>query len=383
MKIGVLYPRSKAHPGIMVDFVEGIKSALHYQQLDQKIQLISESIGFGGNEKEVYEKVEKLLLLEGADVLVAFVDLRILEIIKPLLYASGKLVLAVNPGANYPENWVPQSNIVNLTLQHGFLCWLTGKLAAQMNKRNAATATTFYDCGYLHIAAMVKNFVKAGGKITYNYVNNQRYDDAFDIEPLTDFLSSDKTTNSLLCVFDSFPASLFYSCLNTYDGAGSLHLFVSPMMLEQKALENMAGGFKFPVEGYLPWHSSVENNANKEFMDSYLQQTKRAATVFSLLGWETGLILEQVFLHSNEHYSDGAEIAGKLVGEKINSPRGEMKLDPETNYFIAPVYKCSVPQNSDKLSIHIIENPKNEWVAFVETPTEGVSSGWTNTYLCY
>jgi len=383
MKIGVLHPRSKAHPGIMVDFVEGIKTALQHQQLNQKVQLISESIGFGGNEKEVYEKAEKLLVLEGADVLVAFVDLRILEIIKPLLYASGKLVLAVNPGANYPENWVPQSNIVTLTLQHGFLCWLTGKLAAQMNKKNAATATTFYDCGYLHTAAMVKGFVKAGGNITYNYVNNQRYDDAFDINPLTGYLSSDKTTNSLLCVFDSFPASLFYSCLKTYDRAGSLHLFVSPMMLEQKALENIAGGFKFPIDGYLSWHFSLENNANKDFMESYLQQTKRAATVFSLLGWETGLIFKEVFSHSNENYSDGAEIAGKLAGVKVNSPRGEMKLDPETNYFIAPVYKCSVPQNSGKLSIHFIETPENEWKTFIEIPTEGVSSGWTNTYLCY
>ena len=383
MKTGVLYPRSEAHPGMMVDFVEGIRSVLRNYQLTNEVELVSESIGFGGNEKEVYEKVEKLLVLEGADVLVAFVDLRILELIKPLLYASGKLVIAVNPGANYPENWVPQPNIVNLTLQHGFLCWLTGKLAAQMNKTNAASATTFYDCGYLHLAAMVKNFVKAGGEITYNYVNNQRYDDAFDINSLTGYLSSDKTTNSLLCVFDTFPASLFYSRLNTYDGAGSLHLFVSPMMLEQKALENTAGGFKFSVEGYLPWHAGLENNANKEFMDSYLQQTKRTASVFSLLGWETGLILQQVFLQGNEHYPDGVKIAGKLAEKKINSPRGEMKLDPETNYFIAPVYKCSLSQNSGKCSIHFIETPESEWKAFVETPSEGVSSGWTNTYLCY
>ena len=154
-------------------------------------------------------------------------------------------------------------------------------------------------------------------------------------------------------------------------------------MLEQKALENRADGFKFPIEGYLPWHAELENNANKEFMDSYLQQTKRAATVFSLLGWETGLIIQQVFLPSLEHDSDGAEIAGKLAGGKINSPRGEMKLDPETNYFIAPVYKCSVPQHSGKRSIDCIENPENEWKAFEEIPSEGVSSGWTNTYLCY
>lgn len=59
MRIGVLYPRSKAHPGMMADFADGIKAALkHYQLKD--IELISEIVGFGGNEKELYEKVEKI-----------------------------------------------------------------------------------------------------------------------------------------------------------------------------------------------------------------------------------------------------------------------------------------------------------------------------------
>ncbi len=383
MKTGVLYPRSNAHPGMMMDFVDGIKSALHYHQLDHHVQLITESIGFGGNEKEVYEKAEKLLVLEGVDILVAYVDLRVLEILKPLMYSSGKLVLVVNPGTNYPTNWVPQRNIVNLTLQHSFLCWLTGKLASQMNKTNAATATTFYDCGYLHIAAMVNCFVKTGGKITYNYVNNQRYDDAFDIKPLTDYLSADKETNSLLCVFDSLPAALFYSQLNSYNRADSLHLFVSPMMLEQKALEKMADRYKFSIDGYLPWHSSLENKSNHVFLDSYRQQTKRDGTVFSLLGWETGLILKEVSLHGDENYLNGAEIAGRLANGKINSPRGEMKLDAETNYFITPVCKYSIKQNSEIPGVEWMEIPQKEWTGFVDDPIEGVSSGWTNTYLCY
>ena len=383
MKIGILYPRSNAHPGMMMDFMDGIKTALKQQQLNDHILPVSESTGLGGNEKEVYEKAEKLLVLEGVDLLVAYIDLRVLETLKPLLYASGKLVLAVNPGANYPQNWVPQPNIVNLTLQHSFLCWLTGKLAAPLNTTNAATATTFYDCGYLHTAAMVKNFIKGGSKITFNYVNNQRYDDAFDITQLTGYLSSDKETTSLLCVFDSLPSSLFYSLLNKYNEADNLHLFVSPMMLEQKALEKMPDGFKFSIDGYLPWHAELENNANRVFLDNYRQQTKRDGNIFSLLGWETGLILQEIFLHSNGNYTDGTELAGRLASGKINSPRGEMKLDPETNYFIAPVCKCSIKQNSGTPMVEQMAVPEKEWTSFVEDPTEGVSSGWTNTYLCY
>lgn len=382
MKIGILYPRSNAHPGIMVDYMDALKAALKQQQ-NNDIQLITESAGLGGNEKEVYEKAEKLLVLEGVDLLVAYIDLRVLEILKPLLLASGKLVLVVNPGANYPQNWVPQPSIINLSLQHGFLCWLTGKLAGQLNYKNASMATTFYDCGYLHTAAMVKGFTNTGGEITYNYVNNQRYDDAFDINQLTGYLSSDKETGALLCIFDSLPSSLFYSRLSHFDGAGRMHLFVSPMMLEKGALDKTGEGFKFPIDGYQAWQASLENNANRIYIDSYFRQTKRDANVFSLLGWETGLILQQVLLLGNIQYNEGAQLVEKLSGIKINSPRGEMKLDPETNYFLAPVYKCSLPLKSVELSIDFIDNPLNEWKEFVGLGTEGVSSGWTNTYLCY
>ena len=383
MKLGVLYPRSKEHPEMMMDFMDGIKTSLLHHQLNKKVQLITESIGFGGLEKEVYEKAEKLLAMEGVDILISFVDLRVLEVLKPLMISSGKLLLAVNPGANYPRNWASQPNILNLTLQHGFLCWLGGKQAGQRNKKNAAMATTFYDCGYMHTAAMVNSFVKEGGAITYNHVNNQRYDDAFDIIPLTDFLSGDKETDSLLCIFDSLPASLFYTQLNAYKDAGSLHLFVSPMMLEDKALEKMTDGFSFSVNGYLPWHSSLGNNANKEFMVSYLKQTKRDANIFSLLGWENGQIVNEVFLHSNEKYADGARIAAKLAEGKINSPRGGLKLDTETNYFLAPVCKCNIRQKLATPLIEWMEMPEKEWTLFVEALTDGVSSGWTNTYLCY
>jgi hypothetical protein len=155
------------------------------------------------------------------------------------------------------------------------------------------------------------------------------------------------------------------------------------MMLEQKVLEKMAGGFKFSIDGYLPWHAELENNANRVFLDNYRQQTKKNGNIFSLLGWETGLILREIFLNSDGNYTDGAELAGRLANEKINSPRGEMKLDQETNYFIAPVCKCSMKQNSETLIVERIEIPEKEWAEFVELPTEGVSSGWTNTYLCY
>ena len=82
-------------------------------------------------EKEVYEKAEKLLMIDGVDVLMAYIDQRVMSILTPLFYASGKLVIIINPGANYPLNWVPQKNMVNLTLQHGSYAGLQVHLPVQ------------------------------------------------------------------------------------------------------------------------------------------------------------------------------------------------------------------------------------------------------------
>src|SRR4051812_42861830 len=102
MNIGILYPRSKVHSGLAFDFLDGLKTFLKQQELTDKIRFTTESIGFGAMEKEVYERAEKLLMIDGVDVLLAYVDQRVTAILQPLFYASGKLVILINPGANYP-----------------------------------------------------------------------------------------------------------------------------------------------------------------------------------------------------------------------------------------------------------------------------------------
>jgi branched-chain amino acid transport system substrate-binding protein len=379
MNIGILYPRSNAHPELMVDYMDGIKTALQQQGLDKQVQLFSESIGFGGSEKEVYEKAEKLILLEKVDVLVAYVDLRVAPILAPLVYSSGKLLLVVNPGANHPENWVPQNGTIYLTLQHAFLSWLSGSLAGKMKNKNGVYATTFYDCGYLHGAAISRGFTGGGSNITFNYVNNQTYD-KFDIGQLTDFLNANKETKNILAVMDAYPASLFYRLLNELEHANDLHIFASSMMLEATALKDIDGGFKYPIDGYIPWTVSQENAANKAFAAFYKQQTERDPSVFSLLGWETGLILKQVV---DSATTDAEKIVTRLTEIKIDSPRGTLKLDKQTNYFIAPIYQCSIKNNSTKIELKWIEDIDVAWKAFTELTVEGHSSGWLNTYLCY
>ncbi|MEO7305968.1 MAG: ABC transporter substrate-binding protein [Ferruginibacter sp.] len=381
MNVGILYPRSKAHPGITQDFMDGIKAFTGQQQND--ITFTSESIGYGGSEKEVYEKAEKLLLIDDVDILVAFIGEKVLEILHPLMQSSGKLLLVVHPGANYPYSWMPQPNIIQLTLQDAFLCWLCGQDAGKEKAGDAVMASTFYDCGYLHLATMVKGYTDSGGNIVFNYVNNQAYNDGFHIDEMVNFLSDKSGPQNVLALFDELPASLFYNKLNGIEGAGKLKLYVSPMMLQPAALGNSGSGFKFPVSGYTPWLPEAAAGTSRDFCDAFRMKSKRDPGLFSLLGWETGMILQQISDTTSSGFDDGARIAVALQKITFNGPRGELQLDTATNYFTSPFVRCHVPHNTGQMTTALQAFPVNAWATYIQLPTEGSGSGWTNTYLCY
>lgn len=383
MNIGILLPRSNAYPLLGLDFMEGIKAFLVQAGLSAELHIFAESIGFGGIEKEVYAKTEKLLLIDDVDVLVGFLDQKVLELVKPLVSASGKLMIVVNPGANYPANWVPQPNMVTLGLQHAFLCALTGAAASNGTGIQAGVATTFYDCGYLHLASMVHEFIASKGMLKFNYINKQLDNEEFNIDELSGFLSVNTGTKNLLCVFNSLYATHFYKALNVYDKAGDLHLYVSPMMLEKKALENLEKGFHFSLEGFMPWHHSVPNEENRRFIDHYQKEIKKDPGIFSLLGWETGIIINEIFSGHNKEYRNGESVVELLKTKPLKGPRGALHLDPETQYFLSPAIRCRIAAGSTQPEMEYDLDFKNEWEDFCEKPLEGTAAGWTNTYLCY
>jgi branched-chain amino acid transport system substrate-binding protein len=381
MNIGILFPSSNMHPGIGFDFVDGIKTFLKKEQLIGDIRISADTVGFGQSEKEVYEKAQKLLLIDGVDVLIAYIDLRVTEILQPLLFSSGKLLIIVNAGANYPHNWVPQPNIIYLTLHHGFCCRMTGDKAGDAPEKNAALATTFYDCGYLQSAALINSFLERGGYFAYNYINNQKYDAGFEIGALTQFLAANIPTQKLLCLFDSMPANLFYDRLAAYEKAKELSLYVSPMMLTETALGGKV--WPFSIQGYSPWLPTIDTSENTSFLSFYKEQTKRNASLFSVQGWEAGMLVQAILSQFKNDTTDSTAIVENLSTVSFNSPRGTIAMDATTNHITAPLYYCSVQKGSGKMEMSVVKETAEQWAAFTSIPITGVSSGWMNTYLCY
>ena len=379
MHVGFLSPSSKVYPGIAFEFMDGLKACLKAKNADNDIRLTLESVGVAGEEKAVYVAAEKLLMTEGVDVLVAFVDERVLEIMKPLVYASGKLLIVVNPGANYPLNWIAQENIIHLTLLQAFLCWLSGTDAAAETK-TGGTSSTFYDCGYLHAAAMMNGFVQHGGKVLFNDVNNQLYNDQYNQTTLLTKAAVHPDNKTLLCVLDTWPAAQLYKQLPAGE---PWKLFASAMMLQPPAKEAIPADAAFTVQGYQSWDAASNSDANTAFREAYASRSKKEPSFFSVLGWETALLLQHILTAMPDSYTDGAAVTDALKTVTFDSPRGELKLDPDTLYYTSPVCKVSIAGGEEKRTMVSPEAYAAEWTSFTSRVTSGAVSGWTNTYLCY
>ena len=69
--IGILLPGSTLYPSIGMDFLQGIKSCLKYYQygdIDYQVNMI----GYGLKDDELYTAAEFFLVVNNADVVVAF-----------------------------------------------------------------------------------------------------------------------------------------------------------------------------------------------------------------------------------------------------------------------------------------------------------------------
>jgi branched-chain amino acid transport system substrate-binding protein len=385
LRIGMLTPRSSLYPTMAFDVLNGLKAGFAQLNMSNDITLITDSIGFGTDEAEIYTKAEKMLLGDNADVVIACCDSRIAAMLQPLFTAANKLLLVTNPGANLPESWQAQPTSIVHSLNFCFNTAFTGALAAANG--TAAMAASYYDAGYNQVYCMLTNFQQNGGSILYNHVTHLQTDQ-FTLRPLSEFMASENGTQNLVCLFSADMAALFYREMGTIQKNQPCNLFVAPMMLEETLIKELNNEVAIDhVQGYTPWVSTLGNSHNRQFVPAYQAMHGKQPNLFALLGWDTALLIEQFSqqLKSNNHNTASA-VKAMGNGAAMASPRGWIKLDPASNHIYGPAYLVKADNHFD---LTIEENNgmdvdaewKNFTAAMVMGPNE-IHSAWRNTYLC-
>ncbi|HEY0612213.1 MAG TPA: ABC transporter substrate-binding protein, partial [Chitinophaga sp.] len=281
MKIGALLPRSVFQPLLQHNFQQGMQAYLEYRKVPA--ELITANIGFGTEPEMMLAQAEKMLLENQADVLVLYADQDYVQRIASLARSLNRLVLLVHNGAKYKYSWEPHPAVLSHTLNNTIQCRLTGRYAASLFN-NAAVCTSFYDGGYSHCHALTQPYTDNGGSVAYNFVSQFKAQE-FNAAPLIDFLRANTQVKALLSLFNGELAHCFLHQLQQANVSKDIQVFASPMLLDE-TLTSIYGELNLPfrISGYVPWVSSIDNEANKLFISQFQSFTGRDANLAGMHG---------------------------------------------------------------------------------------------------
>jgi branched-chain amino acid transport system substrate-binding protein len=374
LKAGILLPRSAMYPALGLQLLTGFKENLKLEGIHEEIELFTDNIGFGINEPEIYNKAEKMILGQDVDMIILCADIIITEMLQPLFTATNKILLVVNFGANFPDSWQPASTTIVHSLNFCMHASLTGKLAAKETNKQAANVVSYYDGGYRQCFSMLNGHQSNGGTARFNHVTSLKAED-FTLAPLIGFLEEHTDVKTLLCLFAGKQAQHFYREIKPVQAKLDLVLYGSPMMFIEE-LE------KTGIRGFVPWHVSLNNEANNSFREAIHSSPGNTANYFYLLGWEAAVIVHEIIEMKNDGKSDAPGIIQKLTGIELESPRGWIKFDVATHHSYGPSY-LAICRDNDVVIRTEAEDVDAAWKTFTsESNLQGERSGWRNTYLC-
>jgi branched-chain amino acid transport system substrate-binding protein len=383
LPIGVLMPRSTLYPSYGLHILNGLKQQLKQLGIFNDCTFFIDNIGFGVDEKEVYTKAEKMILIDEVDIVIIMADTRITEMLAPLFEASNKIMLVVNMGANFPDTWQAQPTTITHSLNFCFHTWLTGALAATQQNKEVANVLSYYDGGYRQCYCMLHSNQINGGIPKYNHVTHLKLTE-FTLAPLQQFLSENAATKSMLCLFAGEQAEKFCEEIMPLQKQFGLQLFIAPMMFDEALIKKLTAELTVEnAQGYLPWHSSFNNIENEEFVTAIQTHQKSEPNYFYLLGWETGSIVKEIYNQFNANQTNAAFIVEQLCIHEFKSPRGSFKIDAASHHSFGSSFLGLLNNNFQFQVLNELQNIDQQWEQFkLNTNIGSEGSGWKNTYLC-
>jgi len=381
IKIGILLPKSSLYPSIGFDLLNGLKAQLDSVQ-HFSYELLYENIGTGGDSNEIYNKTEKLLLQESWIVL-AFLDHSEATKLDMLFRQQKRILIVLDPGAHVPLTWNNGSPYrFTISLQTAFNNYVTGTLAAKAGNKRAFFASSFYEGGYLQTYSYLKGHEHEGGTIYFHSIVPFHRNE-YQTSDLV-YAFEHHQPEAILAQFSAEAGEVFLGRYAQTSICRQVPLYVSAFMLEESWLDTVPYLFD-GIKGCTSWCRSLDNDMNHQFINAIRHRYATTPTIFTLLGWESGLLINQL-AHNPETPKRTDEILEKTESMELHSPRGVLRLHKDSRIFFSPVYQTEIVNNPDtgNCQLQLIgDYPcESEKSAFTNETPNGVFSKWTNTYLC-
>jgi len=373
MKIALLLPRSVIYPSMSFDIMDGFKYSLKKMGQDDKHEIVTASIGVGANNKDIYSCSEQLLL-NGVDIIIAYINPEAAAYIHPLFESSSKLLIVLDSGYHFQNVEKKLSHVCFISLQGNLCSRAIVNKAIEDGQNNFAITCSFYDAGYRPSYSFATAIEDKGAQIIYNHITALQKSD-FNLGPLEQFLENNNNT-TILASFCGDMAEDFFRESSKLKNLASSKTYGSGFTAEEIWMS------KIPYPGYdwscaIPWSTNIISKENEVFNTTLNGIKMHKANVFSLLGWEAALFI----VNSNGLSLDNIT---------IDSPRGRVYMNPDTGFSEAPIYYAIVAKNEETenciltniAEVPNLEEERNRLYHHILALQNSTTNSWFNSYAC-
>lgn len=377
LKIGILLPRSDMFPTLAMDLLNGLKLVLRNLVGNSYVpKFIVEGIG-NASDDSLLRTAEKMILQEDVDITISFCSAFKLREMVNIFNAYKKPLIHMDLGGRIITKDLTSPYVIHHTLNLWQSAYTAGVYAAKTFGKKAALTASFYDGGYHLSVGFVQGFTDNGGTIVYNYVGPMDYkSESFDtmIEGI-----KDADPDVVFALFSHNEAVKVFEKITDSKINETIPFMSIPLMTDEVShTKNYNLDNVFSIAS---WAFDEETPQMETFLSDYKTSYTDNPNIFSLLGYEVGLILSNCI--DDGYTTIPALISECLKTRRIESPRGTLSFN-DINASQVTTYKLR-KFNFDNIQYHntVIETIdisklKNLHQQFLDIPL----AGWRNPYIC-
>jgi ABC-type branched-subunit amino acid transport system substrate-binding protein len=259
-----------------------------------------------------------------------------------------------------------------------------GYWASRNIGRRACVAAALHEAGYGIVHAFWLGFCEAGGgEVIATEVTHRATPDDDPSEQLRRLAAHEP--DLVMAFYAGREGISFANAWAALGLAGTIPLLTSPLMTHDYWLPRMPTEVIDGLRTAFSWDTTARPEAHERFRRACGVKPGTEPAVFTLLGYETGLILAAAQRAAGGALAGSPAWRDALSGVSFSSPRGDLRVEAESGEVDAETYLFEWRRLADgalsPVSADALERPASCRAAYEAIRAGDTRSGWFNPYL--
>ncbi len=363
IKIGVLLPHSKEYPNIGKDYMNGLKLALS----EDECQFIVGGIGLGNDTKLVIGTIQKFIHQDDVSITTGILGHHGQNEIIDFVESMGEKMIYSDLGATRPTHNAKNGIYCNSLDLYQSVNHLANYFADN-SINQIGMITSYYDAGYGFIEAMAEVFEQSETTNFAGHFITPLVPRENEAELMKDFVDK-LNPGAIVGIYNGLYAKEHATFLVENNINQDIPYYTTQFTVGPNLLTEYSNVFQ-GTRVVSSWFPDLETLENIEFKKLYFEKYQKPVSDISLLGYENGLLIQEILLNTNLHNAP--------IG-----PRGSLEINLETSRTCFPHYLSELQLEKDELSQKKVAEWKANNARIKISPNNQERAGWHNAYLCY